>query len=127
MKRSLALPLGAALGLAVFATSTLLPASARSRPAALAGFRLSPAQIRSGGTAKLKIVLNDLAPTGGLTITISDSNPKVLPLPKAITIPAGSRRLGLTITTGAVTTSTRVTLSGSYAGVTRREVVTVSP
>ena len=93
----------------------------------MTGFKLNPSHVRAGQTTKLMIALTTPAPVGGTTITITNDNRRLLPLPQTITIPAGSKRMDVNIKTGSVSSKTDIGLSVTFLGVTRKDKVTIDP
>lgn len=73
----------------------------------------SPASVFSGASTKLVVTLNAAAPTGGLPLALSSSNPSLIAVPASITVPAGATTAQVTIAAGAVTTETTVQATAS--------------
>jgi hypothetical protein len=77
----------------------------------------------SGGT----VMLNGPAPSGGAVVSLSSSNISAAGVPANVTIASGSASATFTITTYSVSSSTAVTISGLYGGVTKSSSLTVYP
>lgn len=104
-------------------------ASLTVNPAAVYAVKLSATTVVGGGKVPgNQVQLNGVAPTGGDVISLSSSNPAVAAVPATVTVLAGMKSSQLfTITTKAVTTSTTVTISATYQGVTKTATLTVTP
>jgi hypothetical protein len=91
--------------------------------------QLSESSVQGGGTVPSNSVQMDgPAPTGGLTLTLTSSNPAVAAVPATVNVSAGARNsTNFAITTTAVKSSTAVTISASYHGITQTATLTVKP
>jgi hypothetical protein len=100
-------------GVAVPVTLTVIPLA----PSSVA---LSQASIVGGKTlGGNSIMLNAAAPSGGVTVSLSSSNPAVAAAPATVTVAEGSRISSrFSITTDAVTAQTAVTITTTYQGST---------
>ena len=94
--------------------------------AALASVSLSPATVMGGGSSTATVTLTAPAPTGGAVVTLSSSSPSVAPVPASVTVLAGNNTATFTITTTTVSSSTLVTIGGSYNG-SQAATLTVNP
>jgi len=90
---------------------------------------LSQTSVQGGATVPSNSVkLDGPAPTGGLTISLNSSNPAVAAVPATVAVSPGLRTSkNFTITTTPVTSSTAVTISASYHGITQSATLTVTP
>jgi hypothetical protein len=104
-------------------TVTLVPETAAS----LSGVTLIPATVVGGNSPKLRIVLTQVAPTGGVQVALQSSDPAVVVTPSSVTIPKGHIGVRVALTTVAVTTTHSVTLTASYSGTTAGASLTVNP
>ena len=95
-------------------------------PPALYSITLNPGSVNGGGTATGTVTLNQLAPNGGATISLS-SNSAAATVPASVIVTAGQASATFTVSTGSVATSTPVTITGSYGGVTKTATLTVMP
>lgn len=95
-------------------------------PPALYSMTLSPGTVQAGGTATGDVTLNQLAPNGGSSISLS-SNSAAATVPASVTVAAGQASATFTVSTGSVAASTPVTITASYGGVTKTAMLTVSP
>jgi len=74
---------------------------------------LLPSQAASDSSVTVEPDLNNPAPSGGVTVTLSSSNPSAAPVPASVVIPAGSYLENVSITTGTVTAVTDVTITAT--------------
>lgn len=95
-------------------------------PPALYSITLNPSTVNGGGTATGQGTLNQLAPNGGASISLS-SNSAAATVPASVTVTAGQANATFTVSTGSVAASTPVTITGSYGGVTKTAMLTVMP
>lgn len=95
-------------------------------PPALYSITLNPSTVNGGGTATGQVTLNQLAPNGGASISLSSNSPAAT-VPASVTVTAGVATATFTVSTGSVATSTPVTITGSYGGVTKTGMLTVMP
>jgi hypothetical protein len=91
---------------------------------ALHSLTISPSQVAGGGSATVTAILNGVAPTGGVSITLTGGN-STFPAPASISIPAGRTSASVSVKAGTVAVSTPVTLTASYGGNTLSATVTV--
>jgi hypothetical protein len=87
-------------------------------PPALYSITLNPSTVNGGGTATGQVTLNQLAPSGGASVSLS-SNSAAATVPASVTVTAVQASATFTVSTGSVAASTPVTISGSYGGVTK--------
>jgi hypothetical protein len=95
-------------------------------PPALYSMMLSPGSVSSGASSTGTVTLNQLAPSGGASVSLS-SNSAAATVPASVTVTAGEASATFTVTTGSVTTSTPVTITGSYGGASKTATLTVTP
>jgi hypothetical protein len=99
-----------------------------SGPPALASVSVSPATVVGGqqnatGTASLTAP----APAGGAVVSLTSSAPAAASVPASVSVGQGVTSMTFPVTTSAVASSTPVTVSGSYSGVTKTASLTVTP
>ncbi|MBN9658547.1 MAG: carboxypeptidase regulatory-like domain-containing protein [Acidobacteria bacterium] len=89
---------------------------------------LSPASTGGGATTTgNRVQLNALAPTGGAIVSLASDTPGVT-VPATVTVAAGSSVSAyFSITTSAVTVSTPVQITATYAGASKSSTLTVNP
>jgi subtilase family protein len=93
----------------------------------LTSLTLNPTSVNGGSPSTGSVTLSGLAPTGGALVSLSSSDATAATVPATVTIPAGVTSAAFTVTTLAVTASTPITISASYAGVTQTAFLTVTP
>ena len=94
----------------------------------LSSLTLSPTSVIGGTQSSTgTVTLSGPAPSGGAFVSLSSSNPGVAAVPASVTVPAGAGSVSFTAATSAVVSSTAVTISGSYGGVSRSASLTVTP
>ena len=101
---------------ASISVNTVVPAAPPPQPVALSSFSVPsvPAQIPGGSTVQGMVALNQIV-TSPVTVLLSSSNP-VLPLPAAVTIPAGAAFVTFDVATSSVTAPTSVNVTATYNG-----------
>ena len=102
-------------------TFTVNPAPAP----ALATLTLNPASVRSGTPATGTVTLSAPAPSGGAVVTLTSSMPTLASVPASVVVTAGTTSGTFNVTTAATKKNTPVTISASYAGVTKTATITV--
>jgi hypothetical protein len=95
------------------------PASLVVQPLVLTSLTVAPTNLTGGTPSTGTIALNGAAPTGGVVVTLTSNNPQAAKVPASVTIPAGALTATFTITTSQVQSSTFVTITASYNGITR--------
>jgi hypothetical protein len=86
--------------------------------ATLSSLILNPTSVVGGNPSQGTVTLNPAAPSSGVVVTLSSSNPAAATVPASVSIASGASSATFPITTSSVTTSTSSTVSASYAGVT---------
>lgn len=95
-------------------------------PLAVTAVSLNPSTVTGGGSATGTITLGGAAPTGGIIVALSSSNPSVAAVPANVTIPAGSASGTFMVTTSAVSVQSSASISATYNG-TQSSILTVNP
>jgi len=95
--------------------------------ATLASVGLNPTSVTGGSSAMGTVTLSAAASSGGAAVSLSSSSTATATVPASVTVAAGASSATFTVSTSAVTTSTPVTISASYAGVTQTASLTVGP
>ena len=96
------------------------------QPARVQQFSVSPTTATGGASSTGTVTLTGPAPAGGATVSLSSSDPSAT-VPASVTIPAGSTSASFSITTNPGPSTTNVTISASYNGVTLNATLTVRP
>jgi hypothetical protein len=94
---------------------------------ALSSISALPTAVNTGSLTSISITLSSAALTGGAVVTLSSSNSNAFPLPASETLAAGQTSFSFAVQAGTVATSTPVTISALYNGVTKQATVTVNP
>src|SRR5688572_13245024 len=79
------------------------------------------------GAARSQPLIFGISTAGGAVITLSNNNPGVASVPSSVTVAAGTSNTTFAIGTASVTSSTSVTISGAYGGVSRTATLTLTP
>lgn len=90
----------------------------------LSSLSLNPSSVAGGATSQGTVGLSGPAPSGGVSVSLND-NSSAAGVPASVTIPSGITSATFTITTTPVASSTPVTISASYGGVTKTATLTV--
>ena len=93
----------------------------------LQSLTLYPATIVGGNTSTGVVKLSAAAPVGGLPVSVTSSISTVASVPGTVTVAAGSVSAKFSVTTTAVRTSTVVTITASYSGVSVPAHLQVKP
>jgi len=93
----------------------------------ISSLAVSPSTVAGGTSSTGTATLSAAAPAGGATVTLASSNPAVVGVPASVTVPAGAASTSFAITTTTVAASTALSISGTFGGVTRTAVLTVTP
>jgi subtilisin-like proprotein convertase family protein len=94
-------------------------------PPALVSHTAAPSTLVGGNPSVGTLTLDNPAPPGGMTATIT-SNRAQVQVPATVTIPAGATSVNYNITTSPVTAQVQATLVANINGRTRFVVVTVN-
>jgi hypothetical protein len=101
--------------------------SITQQPITVSGLTLSAATVKHGTSATLTITTTQPAGNGDLGVQVRSSNTTAIPVPATVFVPVGTNTLKVTLTAGAVSSATPVTISVILAGVTTTKVITVEP
>jgi hypothetical protein len=93
---------------------------------ALTALALSPTSLRGGGMVTGTVTLSAPAPVNGVTVTLLSSRPGVAAVPATVIVAGGATSKSFTITTTRPSKNTSLTISASYAGVTKSAALTVT-
>jgi hypothetical protein len=108
-------------------TASLTVHPAAPPPPMLTSLTLSPTSVTGGNSSTGTVTLSGPAPSGGAQVALSSSDTSVAAVPSSVTVAAGATSATFTISTGSVSASTMITISASYAGVTKAASLTVNP
>jgi len=112
---------GAIAGLGESASVTIT-----DNPATLASVTLASGTIQAGSQTVGTATLNGFAPTGGIKVTLADSDPTVT-IGASATIPAGAGSATFAVKTQGSTTAPSNTVTGTYAGVSKTATLNLTP
>jgi LmbE family N-acetylglucosaminyl deacetylase len=87
---------------------------------------LSSNDVTGGNSVTGTVTLNGVAPARGTVVTLTSNNSSAVTVPASVTVPSGALAATFPVSTNAVSTTTPVTLSGTYNG-TLQATLTVSP
>jgi hypothetical protein len=79
-----------------------------------------------GSPVTAAVVLNNNAPAGGTTVTLTSSNPSVVPVPSSVMIQEGSYQSVFALSTDPTSTNTAVTIKAGLDGTTVSSSITVT-
>jgi hypothetical protein len=85
----------------------------------------NPASVKGGNTSQGTVTLTGPAPAGGVVVNLSADTWVVDGYP-TVTVPAGATSANFTIWTAVVSVNTPATIYGTYAGVTKSNILTVT-
>ena len=103
------------------AISVLPPASAT-----LASLALNPTTVVGGASSTGTVTLSAPAPSGGLVVNLSSSNPNRATVPPNVTIPYGSSTVNFTITTTKGSRKITATITAKQGSVIKTATLTVN-
>ncbi|GFE60844.1 LamG-like jellyroll fold domain-containing protein, partial [Geobacter sp. AOG2] len=95
-------------------------------PPVLSSLAVSPTSVVGGTASQGTVTLSGAAPSGGLTVTVSD-NSTAASEPASVTVVGGTTTATFTISTSPVAAATPVTITAGYGGVNKSATVTVNP
>ena len=101
---------------------TVYPAGTKP---SLSSVRVDQASVTGGTAATGTVVLNSVAPAGGLVVPLSDNSTAVT-VPASVTVPAGATSATFPVTTSAVTAVATATISATL-GTTQSATLAVTP
>ena len=87
---------------------------------------IDPTAVRSGTTMTGTVTLDDPAPSGGASVAIESSNTDAR-VPSSVSIGGGNRSGTFTINTADVSNDTEVTITATYAGVSKSVQIRIQP
>ena len=94
--------------------------------AALSAIALSPSTTSGGSASTATVTLTAAAPSGGVLVSLTSSNPAAASVPASLTVPAGATSATTSVATSAVGSTTTSVISASYNGLTRSATLTVT-
>ena len=100
--------------------------TARFLAPVVTAFLTSSSTLQGGKTLSGRVNISGTAPAGGVIVTLSSSDASVSP-PLTIIVPEGTKTVGFSIPTSAVTVSTAVTLTATTGTTSKTVILTVTP
>ena len=98
------------------------------RPIFLTAVSLASTTVKGGSSVSGTATIECTAPAGGISATLSSTNPSVAaPMSSSVTFAAGTTTRGFSVRTTKVTASTLVTIRALLNGVTKNVLITVKP
>jgi hypothetical protein len=94
--------------------------------AGLASLTLNPTSVKGGDSSTGTVTLTAAAPAGGIVVPLTSANTNVTTVPSSVTVAAGKTSATFTASTHRVNSNTTVAISGSYGGVTKSAILTVT-
>jgi hypothetical protein len=91
----------------------------------IASLSLSPATVLGGNSVTGTVTLSGPAPTGGVLINLSSSNPAAATVPGSVTVSAGATSATFTVASVPVAADTSVTISATSGTSTKNAALTV--
>jgi hypothetical protein len=107
--------------------SALLTISKPPAQASLSSLAVSPSTVVGGNNSQGTVTLTGAAPSGGATVTLTNSNTAAATVPASVTVAAGATKATFTVSTVSVTASTSATIGGTFGGSSRSATLTVTP
>ncbi len=91
----------------------------------LSSVALNTSSVTGGSSTTGTVTLSGPAPSYGVPVDLLSSSPSAATVPSNVTVAGGASSATFTVSTNAVTSSTPVTISASYAGVSKTVSLTV--
>jgi hypothetical protein len=98
------------------ASGSLASVSFAVSPPSVGAIQFDRPSVFGGQPATATVTLNGTAPSGGLAIAITSSNPQLSKLPQTITVPGGQKASTFSIVPTTVASVTQVTVYGAVSG-----------
>ena len=92
----------------------------------LSSLTITPTTVVGGQRARGTVTLSNVAPIGGVKITLVSNNSGVASVPASMTVPAGAQKVSFNVTTSHVSSSTAVTITGKSKA-TKSVTMTITP
>ena len=106
-------------------TTTFTVNPAPASPPALSSLTLSQTTVSGGTPVTATVTLSAPAPAGGASVALKSSKPAVATTPSSVTVASGARSATFTVTTVKPRTRSSVTISATYANVTKGATLSV--
>lgn len=96
-------------------------------PNPLQSVSVSPSTITAGLSAEGTVSLNNLAPTGGITVALSTNRPSLVIVPASVSIATASWSATFSVKTRPVTNTTGAAVNAKLGLVTKTTTITIVP
>jgi hypothetical protein len=93
----------------------------------LSGFTVVPNPLYGGSAARGTLILSDLAPSGGATVTIRSGDSSLVQVPFTVTIPQAADSYEFVITTTPVDGAQSIVITATYKATSIPVTVTLLP
>lgn len=94
---------------------------------ALSGVSVSPANVTGGNSSTGTVTITLPAPTGGTTVTLTNSEPTVANVPPSVTVSAGQTTAAFTVTTQPMTSNFTAVITATLGAESRFAFLSVAP
>lgn len=109
------------------ASSVVLTVNSATTLVTVSSVTLNPNSVAGGNSSSGTVTLSAAAPSGGVVVNLSSSDPGVATAPASVTVAAGALSAAFAVTTSSVTTATDVLITGSYNGSSASATLAVNP
>lgn len=96
------------------------------QPVAISSLKLTPSSVTGGNTVTGKVTLNGPAPSGGLVVSLTNTNTAAT-VQASVTVHAGATTASFPVTTSVVASSTTGTITANFNGGSKNAQLTVLP
>jgi chitodextrinase len=94
-------------------------------PMMVSSLTCSPSTVTSGGTSTCTVSLNQQSPSGGTTVSLTNSNPSALTVPASLTVTSGTSTATFTASAAVVTASQSATLTVTVGTSSQSSLLTI--
>lgn len=94
---------------------------------ALSGVSVNPANVTGGNSSTGTVTITLPAPTGGTTVTLTNSEPTVATVPPSVTVSAGQSTAAFTVATQPVTSNFTAVITATLGAESRFAFLSVAP
>jgi hypothetical protein len=96
-------------------------------PLTVASVSLTPTVVTGGTSSTGTVTLSTAAPSGGIAVSLTSSNPGAASVPSSVTVLAGATTATFTVTTVTVTTATTADITATYGSSSAFATLSVNP
>ena len=94
-------------------------------PMLVSSLTCSPSTVSSGGKSTCTVTLNQQSPSGGTTVSVTNSNPGALAVPASLTVASGASTGSFTASAAVVTASQSATLTATVGSSSQSVSLTI--